>query len=844
MDRSTWQINPFSWTLAESLAAGLDAPLLVGMALAGRGFGSVEEARAFLSDTDVVPDPFLLGGMEAAVTLLDEAVTRHRRVVVHGDYDVDGVSATALMVRVLAGLGLPVQAYLPSRFTHGYGLSRQAVEEIAPAGGLLITVDCGVNYPEEVDLALGLGLDVIVTDHHQLGPVLPDCPVVHPSVGAYPDADLCGVGVALKLLHGLLVVRQQAARDRLPEALSRHLDLVALGTIADLVPLRGENRQYVREGLVRLNATEKPGIVALARLARCEGEVDAGRVGFRLAPRLNAAGRLSDPQAPLRLLLTDDQSEAERLAQELDDLNRQRQEVEGRILAEALERAEALDPLPSALVLAGEGWHEGVIGIVASRLVERYHRPTVLLSVTEGVAKGSGRSIPPYDLMSGLWACDDLLTVFGGHRQAAGMTLPGDRVDEFAACLTAHAAAHLTADDLVPVYRADAVIRGQDLTLETVDALATMAPFGMGNPNVRLLALGAELKDPCRTRTGEHLRCTMALDGVRAKGIGFGLGAAMIPLEEEGFRCHAGLSLEADEWQGRARTQVHLHSVYRTGAIEEETLGCAPGCPFLDPLEGAAVCDRCGDPDGDVRAAVALPGRDHRGLRGRLTAIARVLSSGEPAAAVGSSVADVLREATGGLPLMNLGVREVDCVSRHCWRTRGAGRLEALLILDWRAAQRRRSFLAEKTHLLVVDPPFTAGQTVLLREMAERGLQIHLLYGPEERARTVRQLRPMLHPRFWMVPLFRVWRDGFTGPEAWQEARRRVWDAHGVLPEAADLQAAEDLLGLLGFHLREGKGAAEASPTSEEATMDVARLPAYAAAEQAYEQAVRLCQTI
>lgn len=844
MDRSTWQINPFSWMLAESLAAGLDAPLLVGMVLAGRGFGSVEEAQAFLAYTDFVPDPFLLGGMEAAVALLDEAVTSRRRVVVHGDYDVDGVSATALMVRVLAGLGLPVQAYLPSRFTQGYGLSRQAVEEIASAGGLLITVDCGVNYPEEVALARSLGLEVIVTDHHQLGPVLPDCPVVHPSVGVYPDADLCGVGVALKLLHGLLIVRQGAARDRLPEALSRHLDLVALGTIADLVPLRGENRQYVREGLVRLNATEKAGLVALARLARCEGEIDAGRVGFRLAPRLNAAGRLADPQAPLRLLLTDDESEAERLAAELDDLNRQRQEVEGRILAEALERAEALDPLPSALVLAGEGWHEGVIGIVASRLVERYHRPTVLLSVAAGVAKGSGRSIPPYDLMDGLWACDGLLTVFGGHRQAAGMTLPSDRVDEFAACLTAHAEARLTADDLVPVYRADAVIRGQDLTLETVDALAGMAPFGMGNPTVRLLALGADLKDPGLTRTGEHLRCTMLLDGVRTKGIGFGLGATMAPLEEQGFRCHAGLSLEADEWQGRARTQVRLHGVYRVGAAGEEALGCGPGCPFLDPLEGGAACDRCEDPYREVHAPVALPGRDHRGPRGRLTAIAQVLSSGEPAAAVGASTADVLREVAGGLPLMNLGIRGVDCVSRHCWRTRGAGRSEALLILDWRAAERRRSLLSEKTHLLVVDPPFTAGQTVLLREMAEHGLQIHLLYGPEERERTVLQLRPMLHPRFWMVPLFRVWRDGLAGPEAWQEARRRVWDAHGVLPEAADLRAAEDLLGQLGFHPGGGGQTAEASPNSEGATMEVAGLPAYRAAERAYEQAVRLCQTI
>ncbi len=407
MDRFSWHAAPFSWGLAQELADALHIPLLAGIILARRGFADAEQARAFLAIDDRVPDPFLMEGMEAAVSLLSRALDARRRIVVHGDYDVDGVSATALLVRALSARGAPVEPYLPSRFVQGYGLSAQAVEEIAAGGdGLLVTVDCGVNYPDEVARARALGLDVIVTDHHRPGDVLPDCPVVHPALGGYPEPDLCGAGVAFKLLHGLLMAREDAVADRVPEALQEHLDLVALGTVADLVPLRGENRLYVREGLVRLNGTTKPGLQALARVAGCDGDIDAGSVGFRLGPRLNAAGRLGDPQAPLRLLLTEHEDEASQLANELDGLNRQRREVEGRITAEAIGQVEALDELPAALVLSGEEWHEGVVGIVASRLVERFHRPTVLLALTDGKAKGSARSIPAYDLMTGLQACD------------------------------------------------------------------------------------------------------------------------------------------------------------------------------------------------------------------------------------------------------------------------------------------------------------------------------------------------------------------------------------------------------------------------------------------------------
>ena len=800
MDRFSWQTTPFSWRLAEDLAEGLGVPLLVGVILARRGFTDLEQARTFLQADDRVPDPLLMPAMEAAVGLLDQALERGRRIVVHGDYDVDGVSATALMVRALEAFGGRVEAYLPNRFAHGYGLSRHAVEQIAAAGdALLVTVDCGVNYPEEVALARSLGLDVVVTDHHRPGEKLPDCPVVHPALGGYPEPDLCGVGVAFKLLHGLLVAREGVPRDRVPQDLLEHLDLVALGTIADLVPLRGENRVYVREGLVRLNATTKVGLQALIRVAGCEGGVDAGAVGFRLAPRLNAAGRLEDPEAPLRLLLTDDPREAETLAAGLDEVNHRRQEIEAGILREVLEQVEALDDLPTALVLAAEGWHEGVVGIVASRLVERYHRPSVLLVVKNGTAKGSARSIPAYDLMAGLRRCDHLLSVYGGHRQAAGMTLASTSVDAFRHALNEHAGSLLTEADLVPMYRPDAVVRGPELTLETVDALMALAPFGMGNPGPRLLALDARLDGAQLTRSGEHLRGTLVLDGVQTKGIGFRLGDALNPLREEDFACHAGIVLEADEWQGRARPQVKLHSLYRTGTLGEESLGCHPDCPFLDSLEAPPGCERCADPFRDVDRPVALVGRDLRQEGSPLSAVAQVLSSGEPAAVIGVSAGECMRRIAGRLPLLELGVPGVACVSRYCWRTRAASRPESLLFLDWQTAERRPALWDGKTHLLVLDPPVSAGNTVLLGRAAQAGIQVHLLFGPSERARATQLLRFMVHPRFWMVTLYRVWRDGLAGTAAWEEARRRAWADHGVLGDAAELQQAETLLRGLGL---------------------------------------------
>lgn len=836
---AAWHLRPFRWEVAKRIACELDLPLLMGVVLARRGFADPEEARSFLFPDGTVPSPFQLGGVEEAVERIVGHLERKSRIVVHGDYDVDGISATALVVLGLRTLGGDPEWFLPSRFGHGYGLSASAVRSLAAGGpGLLLTVDCGVNYPEEVSLASSLGFDVIVTDHHSLGEVLPDTVVVHPQLKDYPGSELCGVGVALKLLHGLHVRLLGASEHRLPPALLSLLDLVALGTIADIVPLRGENRFYVAEGLKQMAWNPRPGLKALMEVSRCTPDtVDAATVAYRLAPRLNAPGRLESPDLPLKLLLTRDEGEARLIAEHLDVVNRERQEVEAAILRQALELAEAHDTLPPALVLAAEGWHEGVVGIVASRLVERYHRPVILLAVSQDRAKGSGRSIPPYDLMAGLTSAAHVLDVFGGHRQAAGLTLHPGRIDEFRELLVGHAASILTEDHLRPVYTPDAIVSGCELTVDTAEALALLAPFGAGNPPVRLLALRAGLDDVGTTRNGDHLRCTLTLDGVRTRGIGFGLARQGSITELEGARVHAGLRLELNRWNGTVRSEVVVQSLFADERKGEESLGCSAQCPYLDDPLAPPACAHCLNPIAVTESGVpdTLPGEDARNAGMQFSTIAQVVSSGEPTAIVVSSVAHRLGLVAAHVPLRDLGVRGVDCVGRLCWRTRLAGlRPDALLFVDWTAAARRSELLAEKNHLIILDPPFQAAHVVLARAAAERGAHVHLCYGSDERRFTERLLKVSLHPRTWMVPLYRALRRGLDPSAAMQAVYDEAWRMDTFPPTGDELQRAWRILQALErTGARPGEGG-----------WNLADIPEYAEAEAEYEEAVRLCRML
>jgi len=560
MYEGTWTIRPCPHRQSSILAQELGVSEITASVLVRRGYGDPEEARAFLDGEQPLHDPFLLGDMEAAVAQIRAAVADGRRICVHGDYDADGICATVLAIRILRELGAEVEWHLPSRFDEGYGVSSATIERLADEGcGLVLTVDCGITAVDEVAAARARGLDVIVTDHHRPAETLPDCPIVATRPSSYPFPELCGTGVVFKLGQALL------GADA-PE-LRRHLDLVALATIADVVPLVGENRSLAIAGLRALARTQKPGLQALLRVARVDpATVDAGAVGFRLAPRINAAGRLGHPGAALELLLTDDREEARRLADRLEELNRDRQAVEERILRAAVQQVDAWPEARRrrpAYVLWGEDWHEGVIGIVASRLVERYNRPVVLIAGADGLWKGSGRSIASFDLHGALGACARHLERFGGHRAAAGLTILPERIEAFADAFAEQAQGTLTPDDLTPTTVVDAVLpRGAKLTLDLCQELHRLAPFGLGNPDVTLLAPACELVEPATVGDGKHLRFRVRREGVDAGGaIAFGLGAQLDRYRRVG-NYDVAFRLQENHWNGTVAPQLVVRRIY------------------------------------------------------------------------------------------------------------------------------------------------------------------------------------------------------------------------------------------------------------------------------------------
>ncbi len=560
MTEGTWTIEPCARDSVAMLARELELSPTTAAVLVRRGYEDVARARAFLEGALPAHDPLGLGDMAEACEAIRDAIAGGRRICVHGDYDADGICATALAVLILRELGAEVEWHLPSRFEEGYGVRGETLSRLAGDGcGLVLTVDCGITATPEVAAAKELGLSVVVSDHHRPAEELPDCPLVGPyRESDYPFGELCGTGVVFKLGQALLGADS--------EALFRHLDLVAVATIADVVPLVDENRGLAIAGLRALTSTQKPGLRELMKVARVDpAAVDAASVGFRLAPRLNAAGRLGHPEAALELLLTDDRDEAVRLAHRLDELNRDRQTVEERILREAVEEVESWPEAKQerrGYVLAREDWHEGVIGIVASRLVERYHRPVVLIAGGEREWKGSGRSIGSFDLHGGLAGCSEHLIRFGGHRAAAGLSIEPAQVEAFAAAFAAHADANLPEEELRPVTVIDALVHGSELTLGLCAELARLAPFGLGNPAVILLAAGCELSDVATVGDGKHLRFRVR-DGARDAGsaIAFGFGRQRDRFRRE-LRFDVAFRLEENHWNGTVAPQLVVKRVF------------------------------------------------------------------------------------------------------------------------------------------------------------------------------------------------------------------------------------------------------------------------------------------
>jgi single-stranded-DNA-specific exonuclease len=620
---ATWTLKPCDQRQAAALAGELGITETTASVLIRRGYDDPGRAAAFLAGESPGHDPFLLGAMDEACERIRQAVAAGSRICVHGDYDVDGICATALALLTLRELGAEVDWHLPSRFEEGYGIAGETLSRLAAEGcGLVLTVDCGISAVDEVREARAAGLEVIVTDHHRPGDRLPDCPVVATRPSDYPFPELCGTGVVYKLAEALL-----GPGD---ERLARHLDLVALATIADVVPLVDENRALALAGLRRLATTTRPGLRALMQAARVDpATVDEGAVGFRLAPRINAAGRLGRPTAALELLLTDDEDEARRVASELEELNRERQTVEERILREA---TAAIEDWPEVrrrqrgYVVADEGWHEGVIGIVASRLVERYHRPVVLIAGTDGDWKGSGRSIPAFDLHEGLAACAEHLERFGGHRAAAGLSIRPENVDALAAAFAVHADEHLADEDLRPVTVVDAIVPGAALTLGLCAELRRLAPFGLGNPGVTLLVAGCELNDLTAVGDGKHLRFRVSdARGPAGSAIAFGLGSQLDRFRRVGHYDIA-FRLQENSWNGTTAPQLVVRRIFETperylelrdrfasewranrlsaeGEAVVEELGLEPGGPWRSLLESETFRQLLEEPPVELRRA-------------------------------------------------------------------------------------------------------------------------------------------------------------------------------------------------------------------------------------------------
>jgi single-stranded-DNA-specific exonuclease len=597
MQQGTWTIRPCPHRDAAALAQELGVSEITASVLVRRGYDDPAEARAFLDGEQPLHDPFALGDMAAACESIRGAVAAGTSVCVHGDYDADGICATALAVLTLREVGADVSWHLPSRFDEGYGVRGDTLARLADEGcGLVVTVDCGITVAAEVAEAHARGLDVVVTDHHRPADELPACPVVATRPSSYPFQELCGTGVAFKLGQALLGADS--------ETLRRNLDLVAVATIADVVPLLGENRSLVIAGLRALARTQRPGLRALMRSAGVDpAAVDTSSVAFRLAPRINAAGRLGHPATALELLLTEDPQRAEALARELEELNRERQAVEDRILRAAVAQVEEW---PEArrrrrgYVVAGEDWHEGVIGIVASRLVERYHRPVVLIAGGEELWKGSGRSIPAFDLHGALAACTEHLERFGGHRAAAGLSIRRECVDEFAEAFAAHADAVLPDEELRPLTGVDAVLpRTRRLTLDLCAELARLAPFGLGNPPVTLLAAGCELGELATVGEGKHLRFRVRGESGHDAGsaIAFRLGPQLDRFRQVG-PYDIAFRLEENRWNGTVAPQLVVQRIFETPERYQDLVARFEAQWQAPPPDLARVLEELGIGDG------------------------------------------------------------------------------------------------------------------------------------------------------------------------------------------------------------------------------------------------------
>jgi len=562
--RKIWQIRESRPDIQDSLSSALKISKVTAQLLANRGIDDPDRAKEFLgSSLSACPDPFLLKDMEKAVDRVKRAIAGGEKIIVYGDYDVDGITGVTLLRQALKSLKADVESYIPNRIEEGYGLNLTAIKKVHRLGAtLIVTVDCGITSFKEIEYAKSLNIDVIVTDHHEiLESQTPKAyAVINPLQGTcgYPFKHLAGVGLAYKLAKALYEDTPYFAED--------FLDLVSLGTVADLVPLVGENRVLTKYGLEELNSRARVGLKALMEVSGLKHkDISAGHIGFILGPRINAMGRIGSPEKALELLLSDNPSEAARLAKVLDSENRNRQKIEARILEEAISKAEREINFKyhKIIVLASEGWHPGVIGIVASRLVERYYRPAILISLDGKFGKGSGRSIERVHLFNYLFRCRELLIGFGGHESACGITIEKDKIEELKERLNLEMAKDASAEAFDQTLEIDMDIPLNALTEDVINEIEELSPFGIENPRPVLVSRNLIVKDGPRQIGRNGFKMCVTDNNITCEAVSFRRDSLEIP--EPGSAIDLAYVPSINSWQGLKSIQLELRDIQSSG---------------------------------------------------------------------------------------------------------------------------------------------------------------------------------------------------------------------------------------------------------------------------------------
>ncbi|MDZ7721282.1 MAG: single-stranded-DNA-specific exonuclease RecJ [candidate division KSB1 bacterium] len=552
----------------KALSDEIKAPPIIAQILYRRGVENKDQAqRFFRASVKELYDPFLLQDMDKAVERLRQAVLSDQEILIYGDYDVDGITSVTVLYLLLKELGAHVHYYIPDRHAEGYGLSESGIQTARGKNiDLIVTVDCGITGHAEIEYAKNLGLDVVVTDHHEPGPAIPDAvAVVDPKRhdSSYPFKELAGVGVAYKLAQGLL---QRLDIDE--SILERYIELVAIGTAADIVPLVDENRIFTKEGLIRLNDSDNIGLKALIRASGLNGRnIGTGQVVFVLAPRLNAVGRMGNAERAVELLSATDETVAQDIAKILEHENKNRKDVDEEAFVEAIELAEShfTNGKTNSIVLSKEGWHTGVIGIVASRVVERYYRPTVLISVEEGIGKGSARSINGFDLYDALKKCEDLFIGFGGHKYAAGLTIDSENIVKFKERLEQIALEKLSGDDLIPALLIEQDIRLGQIDDELVVWLKHLAPFGPKNMRPVFVSRGLQIVGTPTIVGRNHLKLKVRQDNKVLDVIAFNMGDMIYQLPSGEADLDMAFVIEENIYMGRKSIQLRAKDLRKQG---------------------------------------------------------------------------------------------------------------------------------------------------------------------------------------------------------------------------------------------------------------------------------------